>query len=895
MEYSYLKRDILRELGKDYDASNTAGKIDEIRNASFKNLPSFYRQLIFAADNERSVMDVDPVIEFVETDEQHDVWRFFRIHTSSVATRKGPGRLVRLFVKDQASGKYLGIAALASDVAAYEARDAYVGWSTERRLEKLVHVMNITCCVALQPFGYNFNGGKLLVDACFSREVQDHVTKKYGHALAMITTFSINGKSVQYDRTPHLKFCGVTKGQIPMHVSDNLLARGAELMDTVGMSQPTRAGRIHKIQAIMNFLGISKKDIIKDGGLCMPSGQPRGVYIGCTTATIDECTRFLRGELDSFTPVSKPFAELAARWKARWAMQRSAHLVAQARFRVGGPELYNAKTEYEVAKTQRSNMARMEAMGEDAYRRDKAMYMQSYRDAKSRSSEPYNVDFTRVGQIIASSTPPVDIAVVAAFFDGDGSLHSGGNTYPAIEIGQCDPDMLINIAAFYGGSIHKRTASETGQKRTVYVLRTTGRFTRRLLEDLCDHAILKAEPIRAALELLDAIDHVDAAKAVAARTKLVTPWSAQIKPANYARLSWAYAAGFFDAEGCISTRVKKCGSIDVSLTITQVSDHGILHALASFVGYGTVSAPGRWVVHKLADIRDFLEKTVSLLTVKRRQAEDALELLNTEATKENYARRAELARAICADKHVSHELRDDDLARLNELFAQKKSELHPVLQTEEKAARKKAIYEKKSRRMQGEGNPNFGHERDLEHCVNLTLGVRAAQLAKRKITDETIETVRSLRAQGEKIVSIMARLGLSKSCVDDICSGKTLTRAEALDPDEVRRFCEANMKVRAGEPEPEPFKSRCNADLVLAVLRLRAADRDITAPAIVRALADRLSEVGGSGKPKISKPAKLTVAQVKNYLSGKTRLQPAHFPTRDGTTFAQYQELLDQV
>lgn len=72
--------------------------------------------------------------------------------------------------------------------------------------------MNMSTCVPLQPFGFNFNGGKLLASLVFSQEVQEYFQQKYNEPLLGITTTSLYGKSIQYDRLECLKFVGYTKG-----------------------------------------------------------------------------------------------------------------------------------------------------------------------------------------------------------------------------------------------------------------------------------------------------------------------------------------------------------------------------------------------------------------------------------------------------------------------------------------------------------------------------------------------------------------------------------------------------------------------------------------------------------------------------------------------------------
>jgi hypothetical protein len=72
--------------------------------------------------------------------------------------------------------------------------------------------MNLSTCVGLQPFAFNYNGGKLLVKLAFSKEVMDKFYEKYNEQLLGIITTGLYGKSIQYDRLKELKFIGYTSG-----------------------------------------------------------------------------------------------------------------------------------------------------------------------------------------------------------------------------------------------------------------------------------------------------------------------------------------------------------------------------------------------------------------------------------------------------------------------------------------------------------------------------------------------------------------------------------------------------------------------------------------------------------------------------------------------------------
>ena len=89
---------------------------------------------------------IDPYIQFVEPDvtDTHtglllmDVWRYFRMTWVNMH-KSVPGRSMMILIRDRAAENHpvIGIAALASAVAQFDRRDAWIGWSAASFLERL--------------------------------------------------------------------------------------------------------------------------------------------------------------------------------------------------------------------------------------------------------------------------------------------------------------------------------------------------------------------------------------------------------------------------------------------------------------------------------------------------------------------------------------------------------------------------------------------------------------------------------------------------------------------------------------------------------------------------------------------------------------------------------------
>jgi hypothetical protein len=103
----------------------------------------------------------------VDNNELTDIWNYYKHTVSSLNLTKNShlvGKQIYILVVDQITEKYLGIISLSSDYLHLEDRDKFIGWTNEDMIEKkkLNYILNISTCVPLQPFGFNFTGGKLL-------------------------------------------------------------------------------------------------------------------------------------------------------------------------------------------------------------------------------------------------------------------------------------------------------------------------------------------------------------------------------------------------------------------------------------------------------------------------------------------------------------------------------------------------------------------------------------------------------------------------------------------------------------------------------------------------------------------------------------------------------------
>jgi hypothetical protein len=150
-----------------------------------------------------------------------ETWNTIRTFISTMKNNSNIGRNLNFIVKDEITGKYLGVICISSDFLDLTPRDNFIGWSRERKTQGAMinHTAIGSTIVPFQPLGFNYVGGKLLALLCLSDEVQRIWKKAYGDVLVGVTTTSLYGKTKagglsQYDNLDHWQPMGFTSGSV---------------------------------------------------------------------------------------------------------------------------------------------------------------------------------------------------------------------------------------------------------------------------------------------------------------------------------------------------------------------------------------------------------------------------------------------------------------------------------------------------------------------------------------------------------------------------------------------------------------------------------------------------------------------------------------------------------
>lgn len=289
-------------------------------NPSFFHSRDFYEFRKWSGNLE-DLKNVDIELEFVDNTQQKDIWNYYRWNISSLHTfspNNFIGRTICVLIKDKKTEKYLGIMSLSSDILNMCDRDQAIGWSQEQKInkKKINFISNLSTCVSIQPFGFNFNGGKLIAMLAFSKEIMDKYEEKFNNKLLAIVTTGLHGKSIQYDRLKELKQVGMTKGNSIFWIPEDITDKCRKYLNNISINT-TGYKKLEVINKIISVLGLDKDEIL--------SSNKKSIYIGFTNV---DSRKYLCGDTSEIKQNTFKSAKIIfEEWYNRWAIQRYNNLI----------------------------------------------------------------------------------------------------------------------------------------------------------------------------------------------------------------------------------------------------------------------------------------------------------------------------------------------------------------------------------------------------------------------------------------------------------------------------------------------------------------------------------------------------------------------------------------
>lgn len=212
----------------------------------------------------------DMEFEVVQMNSQE--WDNYVMHISSAINDSGHGRSIKLAVKEKKTQKYVGFIRLGSSLINCKPRNNLIDGVFTDSKEKNKRFNDSTIMgfviVPVQPFGYNYLGGKLLAAICASHEIREMFNKKYNCNLCLFETTSLYGNSKntsQYDgMKPFIRFKGLTDSKFIPMLYGKSYDQLKEIVNQVNSDLIVTKGTSKKMKTMVNIISYVRKNIEKE-------------------------------------------------------------------------------------------------------------------------------------------------------------------------------------------------------------------------------------------------------------------------------------------------------------------------------------------------------------------------------------------------------------------------------------------------------------------------------------------------------------------------------------------------------------------------------------------------------------------------------------------------------
>jgi hypothetical protein len=721
----------------------------------FKKDKKYYRDLIFYSKNQNIINELDIEIIFCNGNpELVDIWKYFKVMSSSSSTSDDGFGNLKMMLKDKNTNKYLGILEISCDIISCLERDNFIGWTKQNKFEKIqinneknkprsAFLVNITCCIGLQPMSYNLNIGKLLVATVFSKEVLDYFYNIRGYYYAGVTTFGLYGKSIQYDRLKEIKYIGETNGtgtcEIPTYLYEqirNFVKKHYEFEYLRRSKMSSSKMRI--LQFGLNIIGFNQTEILTHG-------KKRGIYFGYTSIDSKD---FFNGKKDSFILSSKikSFNEITNWWKERWAKQRFTNLLNNNRLKIAFElkdfTLKERKNEY-------AKQYQYEKFNDEIWlKHKKKNNLNYYYENKDKILEEIKINFENYRYNDQYIYPEY----LGGFFDSDGSIYISKDTL-FIGFTQCVLSILLIIQKQYGGTIFKRIMNNKKQ-RDQYTLRFVGLNCKKIIQDLVNCSVLKVNKLIKGLEFINYIN----LKNTDYKNEIIEFIRNNKKEDNieyFNRINWKYFSGFFDGDGCITLNYPDLNKnfVNPRLSIAQKYTPFFLSSIKNFLLKTCESKIGttKYEVYSCCKKNIYLifENIKNYIVVKKYQYEKMIDIFE-EYKKNKDIRDNEKIKILAYEiknnkhQHIDYELNIEK----NNIITSMKTNIIKNIEKNIDNKIQKETYTKiiQSDKKTGLNNPNYGYELSNEHSLNISVSTTNTKRAGNpNLTNEKIREIYDLK------------------------------------------------------------------------------------------------------------------------------------------------------
>ncbi len=187
---------------------------------------------------------------------------------ASFSPDNAPGKEMKLVVKETVTDTVVGFIKLGSPLINSKPRNDYLGQVPDLPIFNKRAIMGFNI-VPVQPFGYNYLGGKLLAAICVSHDVRRMLNEKYDTEFCLFETTSLYGNikgSSMYDgMRPFLRYKGDTQSKFLLTLGEELYF---ELRDwftdkNAGQDLIKKDASSRKLKMQTKMVGIIKSSLAK--------------------------------------------------------------------------------------------------------------------------------------------------------------------------------------------------------------------------------------------------------------------------------------------------------------------------------------------------------------------------------------------------------------------------------------------------------------------------------------------------------------------------------------------------------------------------------------------------------------------------------------------------------
>lgn len=242
---------------------------DLIREQKLQSLQNVNR-LFPVEDDFFSNYTINPMdMEFEFHQVPSSYWDNLITHVTSAIPIVGNGRSIKFIIKEKTTNKIVGFIRLGSPVINCKPRNNLLDGPFTRNPEISSRFNSSTTMgftiVPVQPFGYNYLGGKLLTAISCSHEIRKLHDEKYNSTLCLFETTSLYGSSKtvsQYDGMKnYIKFKGLTDSNFVPLMHEKEYKKLVDIVDSIDPTIILRVGSSKKLKSTLKVISLVKTNL----------------------------------------------------------------------------------------------------------------------------------------------------------------------------------------------------------------------------------------------------------------------------------------------------------------------------------------------------------------------------------------------------------------------------------------------------------------------------------------------------------------------------------------------------------------------------------------------------------------------------------------------------------